>query len=458
MTVLDLRESALTTRPAPTLGSAQRAAEAHLLARTVATPTAGATRTWPEPTSVDRAARRAIFALCSRVHGGELTIVDDGGRTTFGRLEADQWGRPPLRAEVVVHHPGAHRLVLREGSVGLGRAYLDGWFDTDDLTAALRLLSRSVRQYDPIRNRIQSAVGPVTDNLRRLRRQDKAQDRADIRAHYDLGNDFFELLLDPSMMYSSAIFASPGTSLTEAQLEKVDRLCRRLGLGPDDHVLEIGSGWGGFAAHAASTYGCRVTTTTISDQQEAYARARIEAAGLTDLVTVLNCDYRDLEGSYDAIVSIEMIEAVDWREYPTFFATVGRLLGPNGRVGMQAIVIPGQRYERAKNTEDFIKAFIFPGSYLPSLTALTAAAEKTTDLTLVNLEDIGQHYAETLRRWRERVEHGADELPAMGLDERFLRMWRFYLCYCEAGFDDREISDVQLVFARRAWVPTTLDA
>ena len=246
-----------------------------------------------------------------------------------------------------------------------------GWWDVDDLTGFLRLLSREVHRYDPARNRVAGTVGRSLDRLRSRRPQDKHRDRANIRAHYDLGNDFFSLMLDETMMYSSAWFADADTSLAEASTAKLDRLCRRLDLGPDDHVVEIGTGWGGFAVHAAARHGCRVTTTTISRAQFEYATERVAAAGLASLVDVRHDDYRDLTGTYDKLVSIEMIEAVDWRELDTFFGVCRRLLEPDGLMGLQAIVIPAHRYERAKNTEDFIKAFIFPGGCLPSLEAIT---------------------------------------------------------------------------------------
>ena len=288
----------------------------------------------------------------------------------------------------------------------------------------------------------------MTDPVRRRRRQDPARDRADVRAHYDLGNEFFERLLDETMMYSSAVFPSPSSSLAEGSAHKLDRLCRRLGLGPDDHVLEIGTGWGGFAVHAAQRYGCRVTTTTISQQQYDYARSRVRAAGLDGRVTVLDRDYRDLDGRYDAVVSIEMIEAVDWREYGTFFAACRDRLTPAGRLGMQAIVIPAQRYDQARAGRDFIKNVIFPGGSLPSIEALLRASSAVGDFTVTDLEDIGPHYAETLRRWRASLEACRADLGDLGLDARFGRLWDFYLAYCEAGFDERDISAVQLVLTR----------
>ncbi|MEO7920677.1 MAG: cyclopropane-fatty-acyl-phospholipid synthase family protein, partial [Thermoanaerobaculia bacterium] len=413
----------------------------------------------------DSVARAAVLRALDHAIGGRITLVEGDRIHTFGQDAPDRYGREPIAATVRVRDPRTYRRIITGKSVGLGESYADGWWTTDDLTALLRVLDRSVRRVDPLLRSVRGLTGRVTDPIRRRRPPSLARDRDDIRAHYDLGNDFFERLLDETMMYSSAIFASPAVSLREASVHKLDRLCDRIGLTEEDHVLEIGTGWGGFAVHAAQRYGCRVTTTTISDRQYEYARARVAAAGLADRVTVLDCDYRELgsgggrpsrhaaDGPYDAIVSVEMIEAVDWREYETFFAACRSLLTPAGRMAMQAIVIPGQRFDQAKAHADFIKEVIFPGGCLPSVEALLTASAASSDLTVTDLEDIGLHYAETLRRWRANLDATATDLPAMGLDERFRRLWDFYLAYCEAGFDERDISAVQLVFARPGWEP-----
>jgi cyclopropane-fatty-acyl-phospholipid synthase len=382
---------------------------------------------------------------------GRIVVDDDGGdHHEFAAADTTAPGADELTAHVQVHDPRTYRAVLTGGSVGLGRSYLEGWWDVDDLTAFLRLLNRATRRYDPARSGLSRAFGRVTDRARALRRPDPQRDRANIRAHYDLGNEFFELMLDETRMYSSAWFRSPDVTLAEASTEKLDRLCRRLDLGPDDHVVEIGTGWGGFAVHAAGRYGCRVTTTTISAAQFEAASARVRAAGLDHLVDVRHDDYRDLDGTYDKLVSIEMIEAVDWRELDTFFAACRRLVRPGGLMGLQAIVIPGQRYERAKNTTDFIKAFIFPGGCLPSVESILRSTARVSDFTLVELDAFGSHYAETLRRWRANVDDHRSALPALGLDEQFRRMWEFYLCYCEAAFDESAVDVVQCVLSRPA--------
>ncbi len=403
---------------------------------------------------LDRAARSLLWRLLGRANRGRIEITEDGGPTfTFGPDRPDRFGRPAITVQVHVHDPRAYRAVLTGGSAGLGEAYLRGWWDVDDLTGFLRLLSREVHRYEPARNGIAHTAGAIVDKLRARRKQDKHRDRANIAAHYDLSNDFFSLMLDETMMYSSAVFASPEMTLAEASTHKLDLLCRRLELGPEDHVVEIGTGWGGFAVHAAAHYGCRVTTTTISRAQFTHATARVAEAGLAHLVEVRKDDYRDLTGTYDKVVSIEMIEAVDWRELDTFFATCQRLLTPAGVLGLQAIVIPEQRYERAKNTKDFIKAFIFPGGCLPSIESITRSTRRVTDFTLTDLDSYGLHYAETLRRWGANVHAHLDELEELGLDSTFRRMWDFYLAYCEAAFDEREINVVQCVLARPGWRP-----
>ena len=297
--------------------------------------------------------------------------------------------------------------------MGLADAYVDGDWDTDDLPGLLEALVRSSAGLDRVRNRVHALGVPVTDRIRGLRRGDPARDRANIEAHYDLSNDFFALFLDPSMTYSCAVFERPDQSLHDAQVAKLDRLCRKLEIGPDHHVLEIGSGWGSFAVHAAERHGARVTTTTISAAQLDHVRSLVGSRGLDDRVTVIGEHYRALSGSYDRIVSIEMIEAVDWREHDDYAATLRRLLAPGGRVGLQAILIDDADYERAKITTDFIKARVFPGGCLPSETSLTRTLERA-GLRVDDIEDLGVHYATTLERWARRLAERAIELPRPG--------------------------------------------
>ncbi len=394
-----------------------------------------------------RGSSRLLVPLLQRIRGGTLEVCGPDGTQTFGRADATE-GRTPLHARVTIHHPDVARRLLRSGSIGLGQAYADGWWDTEDLTSVLRLAYRSVAPTHAIRDRFHRAVRPILDPIARRRPPDLARDRHNIQSHYDLGNELFAQLLDETMMYSSAVFETPGASLAQASRTKLDRLAAALDLSPQDHVLEIGTGWGGFAVYAASTYGCRVTTTTISTEQYEYARARVRAAGLDHLVTVLPDDYRTIDATFDKIVAIEMIEAVDWREYDTFFERCRAMLTDDGVVVLQAIVVPDRAFERTKRRTDFIKAAIFPGGCLPSVGALTTAANAHT-MTLTHVQDYGIHYAETLRRWRSNLHQARDSLRAHGYDERFKRLWEFYFSYCEAGFDERYISVVQLRYSNR---------
>ena len=381
--------------------------------------------------------------MASHLRDGTLIVVDPDGTRRFGQ------GLPEVT--MVIHDTRVYASTLQAGSVGLGRDYADGLWDCDDLTTLVRVLNRGLRPVTAVQDRVGHAVGTSTDWFRRLRPPTKHDDRNNISTHYDLSNDFFSLMLDETMMYSSAIFADPAIGLADAQRAKLDRLCTKLGLGPDDHVVEIGTGWGGFACHAAANYGCRVTTTTISDAQFEFASKRVVGEGLADRVTVLNKDYRDLAGTYDKLVSIEMVEAVDWRQHDAFFGSCAGLLHDRGLMALQAITVEDRSFERAKNGTDFIREFIFPGSCLPSMEAITRSLRRATPMMVVDVEDIGRHYAETLHRWHVNVTERADEVTALGLDTRFQRLWSFYLCFCEGAFLERHISDVQMIMAMPDW-------
>jgi cyclopropane-fatty-acyl-phospholipid synthase len=349
---------------------------------------------------------------------------------------------------VVVHDPRAWSATLRGGSTGLAESYIAGWWDSDDLTAVVRLALRRTTGLRRFLDTTARRTGGVLAGIQRLRPPTKQRDRQNVAAHYDLSNDFFALMLDPTMAYSCAYFASDEMSLEAAQVAKFEMIAGKLQLGPGDHVIEIGSGWGGFALHAAEQHGCRVTTTTISEAQRSRVQERVRQRGLADRVTVLGADYRDLEGRYDALVSIEMIEAVDWRRHDEFFAVCARLLDDRGRMALQAITIADVSYERAKLHDDFIRTMVFPGGCLPSVSAIASSVARTSDLRIVDLQDIGPHYAETLRRWRTNLEGRRAAVERLGFDERFWRFWTLYLCYCEAAFMERHVSDVQLVLGR----------
>ncbi len=392
---------------------------------------------------MNRLARSIVLRLLRRIHDGELTIVENGERLTFGDTSPPR----PLRVTVEVRSPRFYRALLR-GSVGLCESYMDGLWECPDLVALTRIAALNVRALDNLRRALAPVLIPVQRWMRWTARNTIGRSRKQIAAHYDLGNELFGLFLDPTMMYSCAIFPSPRATLEEASLAKLERVCAKLDLGPGDHVLEIGAGWGGFALYAAEHHGCRVTTTTISREQHAYATARVRAAGLEDRVTVLLEDYRDLRGCYDKLVSIEMIEAVGWQNFPTYFRRCSELLRDEGAMLLQAIVIDDRAYQVEKASKSFINTYIFPGGCLPSLELISRQLARVTDLRQVHLEDITAHYATTLARWRERFLAASTCLADLGYDERFRRLWELYLCYCEGGFRERRIQDVQLLLAK----------
>jgi cyclopropane-fatty-acyl-phospholipid synthase len=320
--------------------------------------------------------------------------------------------------------------------------------------ALIRIFARNQETFTPTERRVANALRPFKRLYHYLRHNSPAGSRRNIAAHYDLGEQFYALFLDPTMTYSCGIFPSSDATLEEASREKLDRICRKLELGPEDHVLEIGTGWGSFAQHAAEVYGCRVTTTTISKRQHEYATRRMAARGLEGRVTVLSTDYRQLTGVYDKLVAIEMIEAVGHRYLPTFLATCERLLKPEGLAALQAITIAEEHYERYRRSVDFIQHYVFPGSCLISMDHFRESLKRSTRLDLAGCEDITPHYARTLRAWRERFMARREEVHALGFPEPFLRLWEYYLAYCEAGFLEERIGDVQLLLAGPARSPS----
>jgi cyclopropane-fatty-acyl-phospholipid synthase len=394
------------------------------------------------PTPSERAARAIVHRILARVAGGEIELADGAALHRFGAPSADG-----LRARIDVRSPAFHPALLRGGR-GAGAAYADGLWDCDDLVALVRIAARAMPAFDRLRERALPLTAPLQRTAWRLRANTRARSRERIAAHYDLGNELFSRFLDETMTYSSAIFERPDATLREASVAKLERICRKLELAPGDHVLEIGTGWGGFALHAAGRHGCRVTTTTISHEQHAHAVAAVRTAGLGDRVTVLRQDYRDLRGSYDKLVSIEMVEAVGWEHLETYFRACSDLLVADGTFLLQAIVFGDRAYRVEKASTGFINSFVFPGGTLPSLAAIERALGRATDLRTVHLEDITPHYARTLQLWRENFAAAWPELRARGYDERFRRLWSLYLAYCEAGFAERRIQDVQLMLAK----------
>ncbi len=412
------------------------------------------------------AARRLVMAALEKMSSDTLVINErlPGAAPwsrRFGPSISGVAGDKPLEGDLTIVDARAWTALVVEGSIGLGRGFIEGWWFSDDPTTIVRIISRNLGPLDDLRNRARNLYGPVTNQLRRLMpRRGRRRNRDDIASHYDLGNEFFASFLDETMTYSSAVFERPGMSLFDASLAKYDRLLAKLGVEAGHKLLEIGTGWGGMAIRAASQTGCSIATTTISAAQLAEAKQRVRTAGLDDRVQLLDHDWRDLSGSFDRMVSVEMIEAVNWRDYDRFFATIERCLQPDGLVGLQAICVPDKRFERVKNTEDFIRRFVFPGGQLPSIGAISSSLARATNLQIIDVEDLSAHYAETLRRWRRRFEENVASDPGkmnqLGLDDRFCRLWHFYLAYCEAGFTERACTLNQIIIAGPDWRPDGL--
>lgn len=389
-------------------------------------------------------ARSLVESRLAQLREGELEFVDGRERRTFGR-------RTPafdVRARVDVRDPSLYARLAFGGSIGAAEAYMDGAWTTDELVDVVRVFVRNRDVLNDMERGLARWISPANRLFHRLRANTLSGSKRNIAAHYDLGNDFYALFLDDTMTYSAGVFESESSTMREASIAKIERMCRKLDLKPTDHLLEIGTGWGAFAIHAARRFGCRVTTTTISRRQHEYATERVREAGLQDKVTVLFRDYRELEGSYDAIVSVEMIEAVGHAYYDEFFSRCARLLKPEGRLCLQAITIADAYYEQALRGVDFIQRYVFPGSTIPSVTALLTSATRASDLRLVHHEDLTPHYARTLECWRAAFVANLPRVREMGYDERFVRMWEFYLAYCEGGFAERAIGSVQMTMAR----------
>jgi len=388
----------------------------------------------------ERIARRALQGRLSGLVWGRVVIRDAHGPLGFGR------GAP--EATIRVHDPAFYVAIATRGSVGAGESYVRGEWSCDDLIALVRILVRNREQLDGLEGGFARAGAALLRWYHARRDNTRAGSRANISAHYDLGNEFYKLWLDETLMYSCAVFPREGMSLHEAQLERLERICRKLDLRPGEHLLEIGTGWGGMAEYAAREHGCRVTTTTISREQHAFASERMARAGLAGRVEVLCEDYRDLSGRYDKLVSIEMVEAVGERWCDTYFRKCSALLEPHGAMLLQSITIRDQHYEQALRSVDFIQRHVFPGAFIPSVAALADRVARCTDMTLFGLEDIGPHYAATLREWRRNFLARLPEVRALGFDESFVRLWEFYLCYCEGGFEERALGDVQLLLTK----------
>lgn len=392
---------------------------------------------------VARMAKAQVLNRLSRMQFGQLILLDGAEKYVFGNATTSS-----IHATIRVLDPRFYGEIAFGGSIGAGEGYMLGYWLADTLTDVIRLMVLNQDVMDTLEGGYQWFAKPLLKILHWLNSNSEAGSQKNIAAHYDLGNPLFELFLDPTMMYSSAVFNTETRSLQQASELKLKMICDKLQLKPSDHVIEIGTGWGGFALFAARHYGCQVTTTTISEQQYLLAKQRIAAAGLQDKIHLLKQDYRHLQGQYDKLVSIEMIEAVGHQFYDTYFNKVSQLLKPQGLALIQAITIADQRYDSAIRSVDFIQRYIFPGSNIPSNTAMLNSITRASDLRVIDLEDIGPHYATTLRLWRENFFANIDQVKALGYSDSFVRMWDFYLSYCEGGFAECALGDVHLLMAK----------
>ena len=392
---------------------------------------------------LDRVCRSALFSTLKQLHTGQIAVQEGTQITRFGNTSDNYFC-----STIEIHDWEAYRNIALNGSVGAGESYMTHDWSSSDLPMLIRILARNKDVVDSIDSGLANVGKLALKAFHSFNRNTEKGSRRNIAAHYDLGNDMFELFLDPTMMYSSGIFPHADASMEEASVYKLDRICQKLQLSPDDHLVEIGTGWGSMAIHAAKHYGCKVTTTTISEEQYAWAERHVKEEGLEAEITLLKKDYRALEGQFDKLVSVEMIEAVGYEYLDTYIATCSRLLKADGIGLIQAITIDDQRYEQAKKEVDFIKRYIFPGSFIPCVTAISQSLARCSDMKLIHMEDITPHYARTLNRWRERFLQNQSDIKALGYDDTFIRLWDFYFAYCEGGFEERVIGDVQLMFAK----------
>jgi len=392
---------------------------------------------------LNRTCRATLHKAFAKIDSGHVLIEDPIDQVSFGHTD-----HVDLRALVHIKDVDVYRKMILGGTLAAAEAYLDGHWTTNDLTSLLRIMARNLEQLQEINRKSAFWLGPYRRFSRWMRRNSKSGSQRNIAAHYDLSNDFFQLMLDRTMMYSSGIFEHDEATLEEASIAKIERICRKCDLDSSKHVLEIGTGWGGFAIHAAKTYGCHVTTTTISREQYRFAEQRIKEAGLEDRITLLLADYRDLRGQYDHVVSIEMIEAVGRKYLDTYFQACSQLLKPSGTMVLQAITIPDERIDAYSNEVDFIQKYVFPGGFLPSYHLITRSLYRKTDLRLIHAEDFGMHYARTLAMWRENFHANIAKIRVLGMDDTFRRLWDYYLSYCEAGFLERQIGVGQLVLSK----------
>ncbi|MFM7396767.1 MAG: class I SAM-dependent methyltransferase [Gammaproteobacteria bacterium] len=397
------------------------------------------------PSPLATLGRHLLLGQFASLKDGELKIVEwNGTRHRFGTRTA----RLDVSVTLQIDHPQLYADAAFGGTVGAGEAYIRGLWRCDDLTGLVRLFVANRELMNGMDSRWALVSRPLLKVFHFLNRNSKAGSARNISAHYDLGNALYELMLDPTMAYSCGIFETEQSTLEQASIAKFETICRKLRLTANDRVVEIGTGWGGLALHAAANYGCHVTTTTISREQHDYAKEKIVRAGLSDRITLLLEDYRDLKGRYDKAISVEMIEAVGADYLDTYLAKCSSLLAPHGAMLLQAITIQDQFYEQARKSVDYIQRFIFPGSFIPSVEAISRSLTRATDLKIFNLEDIGPHYARTLCEWRRNFFDHLPKVRALGYPDSFVRLWEFYLCYCEGGYAERQLGDVQLLLTK----------
>ena len=387
--------------------------------------------------------KKIVFNQLHKINKGSLTIKDASSSYTFGDQKNIK-----LHAEIIIHNPRFYRFVVFGGSIGCSEAYMSDYWSSPNLTNVIRLFAINPQLTDELESKFNILLKPFFRVIHRLNKNSQRNSKRNISAHYDLSNNFFKLFLDETMMYSSAIFKTRNQALKAASLNKLDIICKKLNLKPTDHVVEIGSGWGGFAIFAAENYGCTVTTTTISQQQFSYTRDLINKKKLGKKITLLFEDYRNLEGKYDKLVSIEMIEAVGHHYYHEYFKKINTLLKPDGIALIQAITIRDQRYSQALQNVDFIQKYIFPGSCIPSIEIIQKNLTKETDMIISDLENINHHYAKTLNLWKKAFNKNQNKIIKLGFDERFIRMWNFYFSYCEGGFAERAINDFHILMSK----------
>jgi len=384
-----------------------------------------------------RLARALVFNQLKKIKIGHIVIIEGGNKFSFGKNNK-------LNVTVTVHDPRFYGALAFGGSIGVSEAFMQKFWSASDLTKLIRIMAINQNTMDQLEGLFNIFLKPILKCLHYLNQNSVKGSEINISKHYDLGNDFFSLFLDSTMMYSSAVFKNPHDSLYKGSIHKLETICQGLELTSQDHIIEIGSGWGGFAIYAAQHYGCKVTTTTISKEQYTYVRQKIKDLKLSHKINVLFSDYRHLKGQYDKLVSIEMLEAVGYQYYDTYFKVCSNLLKPQGLAVIQTITITDQRYEKAKRSVDFIQRYIFPGSCIPSITALQNSMTQSSDLKIYSIHDIGAHYARTLALWREGFFKRLKDIKALGFDDAFIRMWHFYFSYCEGGFQEKVISDIHL--------------